>query len=128
MRNSCTEPDKEASGDDWLKFAEQLVVEKKYREAFGAFEKALSLGASDRSRVLTMVGTFHFIYGDPEKAMQELTEALRLNPGNSEALIKKSGLMLESGNYEVSMLLLQEAEQINADDPDLHYHRGQGSS
>lgn len=67
-----------------------------------------------------------FLTADVHGAKADLLESLTLNPSFTQSLVKLASVHMEEGNNAQAMTCFEDAIQINEDDPDVYYHRGQG--
>jgi len=70
-------------------------------------------------------GNESFRHGEPDNAIQEYRNALRLNPNNFEAHLKLGFLFYNvKGMYNEGMAHLLKAAELNPDDPRVHHDLG----
>lgn len=76
---------------------------KGYDEAREAFEKAVELGDLGEHEALAynMRGTFRTLTGAPDAAVADLTKAIELDPGMTQAYIKLASIRLEQGKHQM---------------------------
>ena len=64
---------------------------------------------------------------DVRGAKTDLLESLTLNPSFTQSLVKLASVHMEEGDNAQAMKCFDDAININEDDPDVYYHRGQGA-
>lgn len=69
-----------------------------------------------------------FLTADVHGAKADLLESLTLNPSFVQSLVKLASVHMEEGDNAQAMKCFEDAIEINEDDPDVYYHRGQGTS
>ncbi|OCK80081.1 mitochondrial precursor protein [Lepidopterella palustris CBS 459.81] len=120
----------EESGKGQLRIG-LLAMEKKtsdgYAEASAAFNKALELDALDEHEAFAynMRGTFRYLMGDNQDALDDLSKSVELDPSLTQSFIKRASMHLELGNREAAANDFAQATEQNKDDPDIYYHRAQ---
>ncbi|KAJ3089658.1 hypothetical protein HK102_005844 [Quaeritorhiza haematococci] len=115
-------------GDAELKQAFRYISEKKYQKAYEACEKAISTNdCSSKFEPLAynLRGTFYFLKADIGNAVTDFSKSLDLDPKNVNSIIKMASIFMEKGEVEQTFAEFKKAESVNAEDPDLYYHRGQ---
>ena len=97
-------PEDVGEGDKALKRAFEHVDCAEYNEASDEFDKALESGCSHTLLALNYRGTFAFIRGDPDAAIQDFNKALELVPTmeldypiQSQLLTKRASVYMEKG-------------------------------
>ncbi|KAK9472781.1 uncharacterized protein V1510DRAFT_416890 [Dipodascopsis tothii] len=95
-----------------------------YNVALAAFDKAVELKADDLALAYEMRATFRFLVADNEGAMTDLLASLELKP-SVQAYVKRASLHMELGNPVAATNDFDEALKLDADSPDVYYHRGQ---
>ncbi|RKP11425.1 hypothetical protein BJ684DRAFT_637, partial [Piptocephalis cylindrospora] len=133
-------PAEDASGQEHYAEAERRMRQGDYARAEAAYERALEQGCEEKGpavRSLIMRGTFRFVRGDGTGAAQAFEEAVKREEEGGEeadeaskarmveAMVKRACLLVEASNVAGAMELFSKAEELNPDDADLHYHRGQ---
>lgn len=116
-----------------------------YKEAAEAFDKALELGDLDNhaAEAYNMRGTFHYLRGDNDSALNDLNKSIELDPTLVQSYVKRASMHLEqsklgggAGGVDTTLLRLsgareeaandfETAAQHNPNDPDIYYHRAQ---
>eukprot|EP00834_Sanchytrium_tribonematis_P007603 NODE_714_length_4512_cov_0.872876.p1 type:complete len:332 gc:universal NODE_714_length_4512_cov_0.872876:1157-2152(+) len=102
-----------------------LIKNKEYKNAFDELSK---INESTQEYIrLNLLGTFHFLYYDLDKAYDYLKESMKLK-SNVNSLLKMGNITIERGDLDTGMTQLNEAIK-SAKDPlekaDSYYHRGQ---
>lgn len=72
-------------------------------------------------------GTFKFLTGDAEGAMEDLLKSVEFWPGFTQSLVKLASVYMEQANPEKAFQCFEDAIQHNPNDADIYYHRGQGT-
>ncbi|KAI9805627.1 MAG: TOM (translocase of outer membrane) complex component [Piccolia ochrophora] len=120
----------EKSGDGQLK-AGLVAIRKKtgegYDEAAKAFTRAVKLGDLGKHEAFAynMRGTFRYLSGENNEALEDLTKSVDLDPSLTQSYIKRASMHLELGNRDAAAKDFEYALSQNADDPDIYYHRAQ---
>lgn len=98
-----------------------------YDEAAKAFDKALELDDLGENEALAynMRGTFRYLKGDHEDALNDISKSLELDPKMIQSHIKRASMHLELGEKDLAHQDFQAAEAVDKDDPDIYYHRAQ---
>lgn len=116
-----------------------------YKEAAEAFDKAVELGDLDNhaAEAYNMRGTFHYLRGDNDSALNDLNKSIELDPTLVQSYVKRASMHLEqsklgggAGGVDTTLLRLsgareqaandfETAAQHNPNDPDIYYHRAQ---
>jgi mitochondrial import receptor subunit TOM70 len=115
-----------------------------YSEAFEAFTKAVDLGNlwGYAALAYNMRGTFLYLTGQNEEALQDLNKSIELDPTLTQSYVKRASMQLEKGmasnitskinvvtdvigNQAGAESDFEKAQQVNEDDPDIYYHRAQ---
>ncbi|KAJ9643444.1 TOM (translocase of outer membrane) complex component [Coniosporium tulheliwenetii] len=98
-----------------------------YNEAAEAFEKAIELDdlGEHEAFAYNMRGTFRYLKGDNQEALDDLTKSVELQPSLTQSFIKRASMHLEQGNREAAARDFEQAMEQNKDDPDIYYHRAQ---
>jgi import receptor subunit TOM70 len=65
--------------------------------------------------------------GDTDGAKADLQESLKLVPSFTQSWVKIASVHMEQSNVEKTAEAFEEAIKHNASDPDIYYHRGQGT-
>lgn len=66
--------------------------------------------------------------GDIEGAQQDLQSSIDLVPSLTQSWVKIASVYMEQSNPAKTFECFEEAIKHNPDDPDIYYHRGQGTS
>ncbi|KAK5150994.1 TOM (translocase of outer membrane) complex component [Oleoguttula sp. CCFEE 6159] len=98
-----------------------------YTEAAQAFDSALELGdlGEHEAFAYNMRGTFKYLRGENNEALEDLTKSVELQPSLTQSFIKRASMHLELGNREAAAKDFESAMEQNKDDPDIFYHRAQ---
>jgi len=65
--------------------------------------------------------------GEVVDAKADLEESVKLVPEFTQSLVKIASVHMEQGSPEVAFECFDKAIQADEKDPDIYYHRGQGS-
>jgi import receptor subunit TOM70 len=70
-----------------------------YEQAAQCFDKALELGnlGEHEAFAYNMRGTFRYLRGNNEEALDDLTQSIRLQPSLTQSFIKRASMHLELG-------------------------------
>jgi len=60
-------------------------------------------------------------------AKADLEESIKLEPGFTQSLVKIASVHMEQGDPKAAFDAFEAAEKANSEDPDIWYHRGQGT-
>ncbi|KAI8093661.1 uncharacterized protein BX664DRAFT_112005 [Halteromyces radiatus] len=117
----------ESSGDFHFAKAYRAALAKDYPTALEASEKAIELGCSAAylPAALNLKGTFVFLKGDTQGALECLNKAIELDPKYVQSYIKRSSIYIEQQDIASAFKEFEDAIAINPSDPDAYYHRGQ---
>lgn len=87
----------ESAGDYYFAKAYRAVFDKDYVTALEASEKAVELGCSPDylPAALNLKGTFIFLKGDTQGALDCLNKAIELDPKYIQCYIKRSSIYIE---------------------------------
>jgi import receptor subunit TOM70 len=116
-----------------------------YKEAAEAFDKAIEVGDLDShaAEAHNMRGTFRYLRGDNDSALEDLNKSIELDPTLVQSYVKRASMHLEqsklggaAGGIDTTMLRLSGAREEAANDfesaakhkpndPDIYYHRAQ---
>lgn len=136
----------ENSGFGYLR-AGLTAINKRTAEEFDsaarAFDKALEMGGlgDHEAFAYNMRGTFRYLRGENNDALEDLTKSVELNPALTQSFIKRASMHLELGKYfrnaingptlmntgnrEAAANDFEQAMEQNKEDPDIYYHRAQ---
>ncbi|KAG6372062.1 hypothetical protein JVT61DRAFT_8770 [Boletus reticuloceps] len=123
-----TLPEIPSQGDQTLLLALEALEAADYPHALTLVDAALDQGISwdiGRAEALNLRGTFKFLTADVRGAKADLLESLTLNPTFTQSLVKLASVHMEEGDNAQAMKCFEDAIEINEDDPDVYYHRGQ---
>ncbi|KAA6414076.1 MAG: mitochondrial precursor s import receptor [Lasallia pustulata] len=100
---------------------------EEFDSAARAFDKALEMsGLGDHEAfAYNMRGTFRYLRGENNDALEDLTKSVELNPALTQSFIKRASMHLELGNREAAANDFEQAMEQNKEDPDIYYHRAQ---
>ncbi|KAH3971994.1 hypothetical protein HBI70_193400 [Parastagonospora nodorum] len=120
----------EESGKGQLRKGLQAMATKTgdgYTEAAAAFDRALELGdlGEHEAFAYNMRGTFSYLKGDNEDALQDMDKSISLQPTLTQSFIKRASMHLELANPDAAESDFAAALEQNASDPDIFYHRAQ---
>lgn len=119
-----------------------------YSEAAQSFDQAIEVGGleSHEAMAYNMRGTFRYLRGDNDLALADLNKSLELDPGLVQSYVKRASMHLEQsasifiasdtpfddagtdvdlGKREDAANDFEQAQQHDANDPDIFYHRAQ---
>jgi import receptor subunit TOM70 len=127
-------PENPSEGDYAFQRAMQFVENAEFNEASDEFDTAIRLGCKELPLALNYSGTFSFIRGDTDIAIEEFNKSLALEPNQSQVWAKRASVMMEKGtslhilipaDRVAAMEDFAKAIEIDPSDPDVYYHRGQ---
>ena len=72
-----------------------------------------------------MRGTFRYLRGENDSALEDLTKSIELQPSLTQSYIKRASMHLELGNKDAAAEDFEQAQKQYPDDPDIYYHRAQ---
>ncbi|KAL9638935.1 MAG: hypothetical protein Q9164_001244 [Protoblastenia rupestris] len=98
-----------------------------YETAAAAFDRALELNELDEHKgfAYNMRGTFRYLRGENNDALEDLTKSVEINPALTQSYIKRASMHLELGHRDAAANDFEQAMAQQADDPDIYYHRAQ---
>ncbi|KAK3707875.1 TOM (translocase of outer membrane) complex component [Vermiconidia calcicola] len=125
-----------------------------YAEAAESFDKAIEVDNLDKHEAFAynMRGTFRYLKGENEAALEDLNKSLELDPSLVQSYVKRASMHLEQSASSAAYILTPDytdqeqepgadtlltgkrdeaahdfelATQHNAEDPDIFYHRAQ---
>ncbi|CAG8506160.1 13164_t:CDS:10 [Ambispora gerdemannii] len=108
----------EENGDLYYRRACQKIQECDYPEALKALEKAVELKCTNLAQAIDMRGTFIYLEGDTERALNDFSKAIELKPDFIRPYIKRASIYMERGNISEAWREFDEAIKINPNDPD----------
>ncbi|KIK92672.1 hypothetical protein PAXRUDRAFT_146797 [Paxillus rubicundulus Ve08.2h10] len=123
-----TLPETPSQGDQTLLIALEALDAADYAHALTLVNDALDQGVSwdvGRAEALNLRGTFKFLTANVSGAKADLLESLTLNRSLTQSLVKLASVHMEEGDNIQALKSFEDAIQINKDDPDVYYHRGQ---
>lgn len=119
----------EFASDELLKQTFNSALNRKWQASLESCHEALEVGlfSSDliKAKALNYRGTIRFLMGQIDEAVQDLEDSLLLDSNSVNSLIKRATLYMEHGDLEKTIEQLSKAEEVNSENPDLYYHRGQ---
>ncbi|ORX55657.1 TPR-like protein [Hesseltinella vesiculosa] len=117
----------ETTGDFFFAKAFNATVAKDYETAAQAIDKAIELGCSPacQAYALNLKGTFVFLMGDSQGALDYLNKAIEADPKYVQSYIKRSSIYIEQQDIGSAFKDFETAISVNPNDPDVFYHRGQ---
>ncbi|CAG8478643.1 16400_t:CDS:10 [Funneliformis mosseae] len=115
----------EKEGDHFYSLAETFLNEKQYEDAMTAYGRAIDAGCSNMAEALNMRGTFTYLMGDSNGALEDFKKALEIRSDYVQAYVKRATIYIEQGQTDLAWQEFEEAIKINPNDPDIYYHRGQ---
>ena len=74
-----------------------------------------------------MVSFNRFLWGDVRGAKEDLLEAIKIAPTFTQSYVKIASVYMEEDNASDAFKSFEDAIKMNPKDPDIFYHRGQGS-
>ena len=123
-------PDSPSQGDETLLLAAQALKASDYPHALTFVNEAIGQGISateGRAEALNLRGTFKFLMGDVDGAKMDLNESIELVPSFTQSLVKIASVHMEQGDPATAFQCFEDAIKHNPNDPDIYYHRGQGT-
>ena len=98
-----------------------------YDAAASAFDRALDLGGLDEHEgfAYNMRGTFRYLRGENDAALEDLTKSIELQPSLTQSYIKRASMHLQLGNKDAAAEDFEQSQKQDPDDPDIYYHRAQ---
>jgi mitochondrial import receptor subunit TOM70 len=90
-------PEKPSEGDLALQEAFKCVDAAEFNEASDLFDKAVRLECRDLPLALNYTGTFSFIRGDPDAAIEDFNRSLELNSKQAQVWAKRASVQMEKG-------------------------------
>lgn len=114
----------EFSSNDALFKAIESIQLKKFSETAAFCEEAVK-SDKHRAKSLALQGSIQFIKGDMKSALESLTLSDKIEPKDSNVLIKLALVELEQNNYMKMHENLERALEADPKNPALFYHRGE---
>jgi len=93
------------AGDATLKTAIDELNAKDFTASMKHTQEALVAGISpeNESVARNLLGTYKFLIGDVEAAVDELNKSLQLDPDNVNSMIKLAGCFMEKGEVDATL-------------------------
>ncbi|OQN98614.1 Mitochondrial import receptor subunit tom70 [Cryoendolithus antarcticus] len=120
----------EESGPWYLRKGLQAIQHKTgegYTEASEAFDQAISIGGLDshEAYAYNMRGTFRYLKGDNDAALDDLNRSIELDPSLVQSYVKRASMHLEQSKRDEAAQDFELATSHSPSDPDIFYHRAQ---
>ncbi|MCJ1442664.1 MAG: Mitochondrial import receptor subunit TOM70 [Stictis urceolatum] len=120
----------EESGKGYLKAGIMAMSSRSgegFERASDDFDKAIELGGLGEHEAFAynMRGTFRYLRGENQTALEDLTKSVELDPSLTQSFIKRASMHLETGDRDAAAKDFDLAMAKNTEDPDLYYHRAQ---
>jgi len=90
-------PETPGEGDKALQRAFEKVDNAEFDEASEEFDEAIRLGCKYLPLALNYSGTFAFIRGDPDTAINDFNRSLEIDPNQSQVWAKRASVHMEKG-------------------------------
>lgn len=124
-----TLPENPSQGDETLLLAYQALEAKNFPHAFSLFGESIEQGLSNdhlKALAYNMRGTFHFVIGNASAALEDFNQSTDLKPEMVQSWVKKASVHMELSDRDEAFKDFDQAIAADSEDPDIHYHRGQG--
>lgn len=121
-------PEGATQGDQTLRMAYEALDARNYPHAFSLVNEAIDQDLSSdyfKALAFNLQGSFWFVVGRPAQSLECFNKAVELAPEHGQSWIKRASALLESGDSQGAFASLDKAEQIDPQDPDVAYQRGQ---
>ena len=107
--------------------ATEKMTKEEYERATACFDKAIELGNLGEHEALAynMRGTFRYLKGQNEEALEDLSKAIELKPSEPQGYVKRASIHLESNDKGLAVRDFELAMEQGQQDPDIYYHRAQ---
>ncbi|OQN95894.1 Mitochondrial import receptor subunit tom70 [Cryoendolithus antarcticus] len=120
----------EESGPWYLRKGLQAIQHKTgegYTEASEAFDQAISISGLDshEAYAYNMRGTFRYLKGDNDAALDDLNRSIELDPSLVQSYVKRASMHLEQSKRDEAAQDFELATSHSPQDPDIFYHRAQ---
>ncbi|KAK9768529.1 TOM (translocase of outer membrane) complex component [Basidiobolus ranarum] len=120
------EKPEEENGDFYLYQAQEAIKENKYNDVIGLFDQAIEKGCSHMAYTYSMRGSFKFLKGASTEALEDFNKSIESDQSYVPSYIKKGAILLDAtGNYVSALEEYEKAANLNPDNADVYYHRGQ---
>lgn len=98
-----------------------------YDAAVTAFDRALELNdlGEHEAFAYNMRGTFRYLRGENNMALEDLTRSVEIQPSLTQSYIKRASMHLELAKKDAAANDFEQAMAQQPDDPDIYYHRAQ---
>lgn len=123
-------PQNPTQGDETLLLAIQALKMSDYPHVVSLINEAIEQGISTtegKAEALNLRGTFKFLMGDVDGAKNDLNDSIELVPSFTQSLVKIASVYMEQGDPTAAFKCFEDAIKHNPNDPDIYYHRGQGT-
>jgi len=74
-----------------------------------------------------IVALFRFLMGEVAGAKADLEESVKIVPEFTQSLVKIASVHMEQGNPEAAFECFNKATEVDSENLNIYYHRGQGS-
>ncbi|ORX90554.1 TPR-like protein [Basidiobolus meristosporus CBS 931.73] len=120
------EKPEEENGDFALYQAQEAIKETRYNDVIGFFDQAIEKGCSHMAYAYSMRGSFKFLKGASTEALEDFNKSIEYDQSYVPSYIKKGAILLDAtGNYVSALEEYEKAANLNPDNADVYYHRGQ---
>ena len=107
----------------WFDEGLERLAKTQYHEAIAAFSKAIDSGFR-RADGFNNRGVCRFYIGDLDRAIEDYTAAVGLNPNFGDAFKNRGGAWFYKKFYARAIADYTRSLDVNPQDPDTLYHRG----
>ena len=90
-------PEGATDADRDLVKAFEKIEEAEFNEAAELVDKAIEGDCRDMAIAVNYAGTFAFVRGDPEEALEDFNKSLEIDPNQSQVYIKRAAVQMEKG-------------------------------
>ncbi|KIY44657.1 mitochondrial outer membrane translocase receptor TOM70, partial [Fistulina hepatica ATCC 64428] len=121
-------PEPRSTGDNTLSMAIAATEAGDYAHGMTLVHEALEQGVSwdeGRARALNLRGTYKFLASDTDGAKADFLASIEVVPTYTQTHVKLASIYMEKEDPTKAFACFEDAIKINADDPDIYYHRGQ---
>ena len=123
-------PAEPSTGDHTLIMALEALGASDYAHALTLVNEAIEQGISwddGKAEALNLRGTFKFLMTDTDGAKADFLASIELQPSLTQTWVKIASVWMEQGDPKKAFECFDEAIKHNPSDPDIYYHRGQGT-